>query len=52
MKKVTIQKEIYSKIKEDIEEITKKLLMPKCVVSDVDLLKITEYNTKIQNCLI
>jgi len=48
---VRLQKEIYRSTQEDIEEITAKLLLPQCVVANVDLLQIAEYNTKIQNCL-
>lgn len=49
--KVRIQKEIYHNITNEINEITEKLLIPNCVVSNVDLLKIAIYNTQIQNCL-
>jgi len=49
--KVRIEKEIYSSLREQISDLTEKLLLPHMVVQNVDLLQIAEYNSKIQTCL-
>lgn len=47
--KIRMQKEVYRSITNEINELTEKILLPKCVVSDIDLLLIAEYNTKINS---
>lgn len=48
---IRIYKTIYPKLQQEINEITEKLLLPKCAIGSIDLLQIAQYNTKILNCL-
>lgn len=43
--KIKIEKEIYSEVRKDIENISVKILVPSCIVSNVDLLQIAKHNT-------
>lgn len=49
--KIKEQKRIYPSLKKQYKKIKKKLLEPKLVVNNIDLLEIAKKNTEIQNLI-
>jgi chromosomal replication initiator protein len=47
--KIKVLKEIYTKVRSDIEEISAKICLHNCVVKNIDLLEISKLNTLSQS---